>query len=312
MKIEEFNFPSADKRTEIHCCRYVPDIPITAVLQISHGMVEHIERYEDFAREMTKRGILVTGNDHLGHGRSIAEPEDLWHFPVGGNRILLKDIHTLRQMTARRYPNVPYFMLGHSMGSFLLRQYLCIEGEGLAGALVIGTGDQPSVALIAGSIIAKVKCRIQGETHHSRLLTAMALGSNNKRFIDGTTGFEWLSRDPVVVNAYVEDEKCGGMFTNRAFFEMFKGMRFLKKKDNWKRMPKTLPVIILSGEEDPVGSYGKAVHKVANKFQSAGMIDVTCRLYPGARHEILNETNKEEVYQDIISWIEPRIDKISE
>ena len=307
MRTEEFNYPSADKRTEIHSFRWIPDGEVRAIVQIAHGMVEHISRYARFAEFLTEQGILVTGNDHLGHGKSVADDDSLWHFPLDGNKILLKDMHTLRQMTQAKYPGVPYIMLGHSMGSFLTRQYLCLEGEGLAGSIIVGTGDQPTGILRMGSAMSAIKNRVQGLSHHSRLLTFMSLGSYNKRIKPAPTKLEWLSRDEETVRAYNEDPLCGGLFTNNAYHEMFKSMLYLKKKENLRRMPKDLPILLASGEEDPVGSYGKGVYSVAEKYRSLGMKDVSLILYPGARHEILNEINRDQVYQDFLSWINEKI-----
>lgn len=307
LRIEEFNFPSADKKTEIHTYRWSPDGKVKAVLQIVHGMVEHVSRYEEFAEYLTSRGILVTGNDQLGHGKSIASKEELWNFPKNGNAVLLKDIHTLRLMTRKKYPSVPYFILGHSMGSYLLRQYLCFEGEGLSGAIIMGTGNEKKPVLMTAEVLAAMKCKVQGRTHHTRLLTLMAFGNYCKRIHESPTGHEWLSRDPEKVREYKEDVLCGGRFTNSAFREFFRCMLYLKKKEHLQKMPKDLPILLASGEEDPVGNYGKSVRQVEGQFRDLGIADVTCILYPGDRHEILNELDRDQVYADLAAWIEKRI-----
>lgn len=307
MKREDFNFPSADRETEIHSVRWIPDGEIRAILQIAHGMVEHIERYAPFAEYLAEQGILVTGNDHLGHGKSVADKDRLAHFPAGGNSILLRDMHTLRTMTQEKYPDVPYFLMGHSMGSFLTRQYICMRGEGLAGAVIMGTGNQDKATLGIAYRLASVKAKVQGEMHHSRLITNMAFGSYLKRIKDAKSPQAWLSVNEANVEAYDNDPLCGMIFTNQAFKEMFYSMLYLKERKHLEKIPRELPVILVAGSEDPVGSYGKAVRAVDEEYRKLGMEDVTCILYEGRRHEILNEDEPEIVSEDIIRWINERI-----
>lgn len=306
MRREDFNFPSADRETEIHSVRWIPDGEIHAILQIAHGMVEHIERYAPFAEYLTEQGILVTGNDHLGHGRSIADADRLAHFPKGGNSILLRDMHTLRINTEQKYPGIPYFMMGHSMGSFLVRQYICMRGEGLSGAVIMGTGDQPKAMLGTAYRLAAAKARVQGPMHHSKMITKMAFGSYLKRIKDADSPQAWLSVNEANVEAYDQDPLCGMLFTNQAFAEMFYSMLYLKERKYLERIPQTLPILLVAGEEDPVGDYGKAVRKVEQEYRDLELTDVTCILYEGRRHEILNETQPEVVYEDILGWIEER------
>ena len=258
MQKEEFNFPSSDGNTEIHSIRWIPDGEVKAILQLSHGMVEYIERYDDFAVFLTEKGFLVTGNDHLGHGKSVTDEEKLFHFPKNGNSILLKDMHRLRSITQKKYPDIPYFIMGHSMGSFLVRQYICMQGSGLKGAIIMGTGEQSSAALSFAKGLSRVKSVVQKPEHHSKTITKLAFGTYNSKIKDNKTEYDWLSRDEEMVNRYIVDPLCGGTFTNQAFSEMFGSMIYLKKKDNLKKMPEDLPLLFVSGEADPVGAYGKA------------------------------------------------------
>lgn len=303
MRREDFNYPSADKRTEIHAVYWLPEGDVRAVLQIAHGMAEYIDRYEPFASYLADQGILVVGNDHLGHGKSIAEKNCLGYFPPGGNRILLRDMHTLRQRTAKQYHDVPYFMMGHSMGSFLVRQYLCCHGSGLCGAVIMGTGDQSKATLRFASVLSGLLRGGRGGMKHSRLLNRMVFSGYMKHIKEAETGYEWLSRDDGNVWRYVNDPLCGFPFTNSAFYEMFRGMLFLKNPNNLLSMPKELPVFFVSGAEDPVGGYGRGVKRVEAQFRTSGLKDLTMKLYTDDRHEILNEADRNTVYQDISAWL---------
>lgn len=306
---EDFNFPSADKRTEIHSIRWLPDsgIEVRAILQIAHGMEEYIERYAPFAEFLTGEGFVVTGNDHLGHGKSIIDKNYLGYFPPRGNKILIRDMRSLRQMTARRYPDLPYFMMGHSMGSFLVREYLCLHASNLAGAILMGTGDTPKSKLSFAQTLAGFLCSVRGRMGRDKLLNNMAFSGYNKRIRGGATGKEWLSRDEEQVRKYVEDPLCGFPFTNNAFYEFFKCMLFLKNPENLMGMPKDLPVLFVSGAEDPVGNYGRGVRIVEEQFRETGLRDVTCTLYPEDRHELLNEIDRATVYQDLLTWMLERM-----
>jgi len=276
---------------------------VKAVLQIAHGMAEYMDRYEPFAAYLTDQGFLVTGNDHLGHGKSIADESCLGYFPPGGNKILIKDMHDLRMMTSKRYPDVPYFLMGHSMGSFLARQYLCQHGNGLSGAVIMGTGSKSRRSLKFAMMLAGLRRGQKGRMHRSRMLNNMAFSGYLKRIPNAPTKMEWLTRDEDIVLKYVSDPLCGFPFTNSAFREMFRGMLFIADPDNLKAMPADLPVLFVSGAEDPVGAYGRDVRKVADQFRTAGMQDVTSILYPDDRHEVLNERNRKTVFADIFSWM---------
>lgn len=219
---EDFTYPSSDGKNMIHGIRWTPEDKPIAVLQIVHGMVEFIARYEEFAEYLTRQGFAVVGEDHLGHGESAMSEEDLGYFGKGGNGFLMEDIHQLRKMTTEQWPDIPYFMLGHSMGSFLLRQYL-VEGEkapyaeGLSGAIVMGTGWQPDIALKLGTTLSGFVEMFRGDRHRSRLIEKMALGSNNRKIKNPRTKDDWLSKDTDVVDAYEENPLCQFHFTVNAY-----------------------------------------------------------------------------------------------
>ena len=289
----EFSYASADGRTKIHGVEWKPEAgEPKAVLQIFHGMVEYIERYEEFASYLTENGLLVVGNDHLGHGGSIVNKDDYGYFAEkNGNGIVLRDLRTLHKRTAKRYPELPYYILGHSMGSFLLRQYLCRYGDELDGAIIMGTGSQPMAALRFGQNL----CRL------------MAFGGYNKHFRPARTTRDWLTKDERIVDAYLADERCTFLFTLNGYYNLFHSIEEASKPENLQKMPMDLPVLFVSGAEDPVGNFGKGVEQVRKAFQAVGMEDVTWILYENDRHEILNETDRATVYKDLYAWLYVRM-----
>lgn len=310
MKIEkqDFFYDSSDKITKIYGKKWIPEGEIKAIIQISHGMVEHIERYDEFAVFLAKNGYLVCGNDHLGHGKSVINNEKLGYFAVkDGNKCVIEDIHTLRTMMQEEYRDLPYFILGHSMGSFLLRQYIGIYGEGLLGAIIMGTGENPAALLNFGKAVCRVIRVFKGENYRSSFINNLVIGSNNKHFAPVRTRGDWLSRDEAKVDEYCADPLCDFVFTENAFYNMFDGMIKLSKSEHLKRIPKNISLYILSGEEDLVGAKGKGPKLVFQKLKAVGVKNVELKLYPGARHEILNEINRQEVFEDIRVWLEKTI-----
>lgn len=304
---QEFYYPSRDGKTQIHAIEWVPEGEIKGVLQICHGMVEYIDRYHEFAEYMSENGYYVTGHDHLGHGKSIQSEEELGYFDeTRGNQYVIGDIQKLREMTMKKYPDAPYYMLGHSMGSFLLREYLTMYGKGLDGAVIMGTGYQSALILNAGQLVCRVIAAFKGWKHRSRFVDNLSFGSYNKRFEPSETTKDWITSDREKRQKYVEDPLCSYMFTLGAYYQMFEGMKVLTKKESLERIPKDLPILFVSGKDDPVGAFGKSVTKVYEKYKSAGIHNVSIHLYQGDRHEILNEVDREKVYHDILRWIETK------
>ncbi|MBQ8185071.1 MAG: alpha/beta fold hydrolase [Lachnospiraceae bacterium] len=305
----EFTYDSMDGKTKVHAIEWKPEgEEIAGVLQMVHGMTEYIDRYDAFARFLTEKGFVVVGHDHLGHGRTAASAEDYGYFhETDGNTMLLADIDRLRKLTQEQYPDAPYFVLGHSMGSFLIRQYLCIHGEGLAGAVVMGTGAQPMAILKLGQMVCKLQAKISGWRCRSKLVYGMAFGSYNKRFQPARTPYDWLTKDTEIVDAYAASEWCTFRFTLNGYYNLFRSIQQASLKENLEKMPKELPVLFVSGAKDPVGNFGKGVEQVRKQFEEAGMKDLTWILYEDDRHEILNETDREKVYQDIYAWLYVRM-----
>ena len=304
-KKEDFFYDSGDKRTRIHAICWIPEsVHVRGILQIAHGMMEYIERYDEFARYLSEKGYVVAGNDHLGHGDSVSREEDRGFFcETDGNGVLIEDMHELMNIMKKRYPSVPYFMLGHSMGSFLVRQYITIYGKEIHGAIIVGTGNQPYILIKTGELLARLIAAARGWRYRSRFINNLAIGGYNRRFEPARTPFDWLTRDGGVVDAYRKDPRTNFIFTLNAYYHMFRGMSQLYSRRNLERMPKDLPVVFLSGDEDPVGDFGKGVARAYESFRKLSMKNVSIKLYKGSRHEIINELDRETVYKDITEWL---------
>lgn len=299
-----FQVRSNDGRTLLHGVEWIPEGEVRAVVQLVHGMAEHIERYRAFAQYLNGYGILAVGHDHLGHGGSVLSKEDYGYFAAeNGNQILVRDIHRIFVRTQKKYERVPYVMFGHSMGSFLVRQYLCCYGTGLDGAVICATAYQPQWLVKTALGICRAEAQLFGWHYRSRLFQWMAAGSYNAAFRPNRTSADWICRDEAVVDAYEADERCGFVFTLNGFYNLFLTLYKIIRKEYLGRMPRNLPVLFIAGEKDPVGSCGEGVRKVTELFEQTGMKNVERRLYPGARHEVLNEKNKEEVFADVLDWM---------
>lgn len=301
-------FLSTNGKTNIHVRRCTPDGEIRGVVQIAHGIAEHVERYDAFAQFLAGKGYLVVANDHLGHGQSINSPEDIGFFgETGGWDLAVSDMHKLYEATHAQFGSLPYFLFGHSMGSFLARTYIIRYPDDLTGAVICGTGQQSGLIVAGGKMMGTMECRKNGPRYKSEKLNAMAFGSYNKGYAEHRTDYDWLSRDPAVVDRYIADPLCGFIPSAGLFTDMMCGLQFIGKAANLSAMRKTLPVFLIAGEKDPVGEYGKGVRRVFDMFRKAGMQDVTIKLYPDCRHEILNELNKDEVMNDVAAWLDSKL-----
>lgn len=304
---EEFTFDSRDGKTKLYAYRYIPDGKIKCILQIVHGMAEHIGRYEEVAKWFAEKGILVTAEDHLGHGKSVPEGGTYGYFcPQDPATVVVRDVHRLKKLTQEAYPGIPYVIWGHSMGSFILRNYMMRYGSGIDAAIVCGTGTKPAGAVKSGLMLAYIQGAFLGDKHVAKMLNTIAFGNNKNIPVENRN--DWLSTDHNVAVKYDADPQCGFTFTINGFKTM---LTLIDRQNNHKNvalMPKDLPVYLISGKEDIVGDCGVGVEKVYEEYKQIGMKDVEMKLYDGLRHEIHNEPCKEQVYEDIISFISKRVD----
>lgn len=301
---ERITYPSADGKNTVAAYIFTPEEgEVRAVLQLCHGMCEYILRYEPFAAYLCAHGIAFAGNDHLGHGETAACAEDLGYTVDAAH--MVADVRTLTCLLKERFgKDTPFFFSGHSMGSFIARTYLSRYGrEGITAAIIIGTAG-PGAPTGAGKAVAKLIGALRGDRHRSQLLKAMAFGSYTKRCPKGCSPSAWISRDEALVARYDADPFCSYLFTVRGYIDLFTLLGGVSAKTWAGTVPKDLPILLTAGEEDPVGGYGKGVRAVYDRLRAAGVRDVALKLYPGDRHEILNEPDRETVYADLLAYLE--------
>lgn len=305
---QEFTFTSSTGMNRIRAKKYLPDGEAKAIVQIAHGIAEHIDRYVEFMEFLAGNGYIVVANDHLGHGKSINGPEDLGFFAArDGWNYVLRDMEKLHDRTVKEHPGLPYVMFGHSMGSFLTRTYLIRYPGKYDAAILSGTGHQAKPMVLGGYALASAAVKLYGPRKVGDKLNSIAFGAYNKGFENPRTAFDWLSRDEAQVDKYIADPLCGFVATVSLFRDMMGGIRFITDQKNISAMSRTQPVYFMSGDCDPVGDNGKGVERAYKAFCDAGLHDVMIRLYPGGRHEMLNEVNKYDVYKDVLAWIQEKV-----
>ncbi|MBR4622616.1 MAG: alpha/beta hydrolase [Ruminococcus sp.] len=299
-EFKESTFKSRDGEHDIYYCIWLPEGEPKGIVQIAHGMCEYVGRYDRFARFLNDNGYIVCGNDHLGHG-STAEPQDRGYFaPKDGFKTVVRDMHTLTTLMKKEYPGLPYFLFGHSMGSFLSRAYCTWFGSELDAAVFCGTNGivKGSEALMV--MIDAEKC-IYGDRYRSRKLTDLVFGGYCKKIENPRTSSDWLTRDDDIVDIYIQDEKCGFLFTLNGFENLARMIWFISNEKWFSTLRKDLPVFLIAGDADPVGNYGEGVRDVYNKLISY-CCNAKLKIYEGCRHELINEINKEEVYEDVLDF----------
>lgn len=307
--METFTFAASDG-SRIFCRRWLPEpsTPVRGAVMIVHGMAEHSLRYESFARSLTGRGLAVYAQDLRGHGHTAESEEDLGYFAEsnGWDRVVA-DLKTLGDRIRSNHPQVPLFLFGQSMGSFLARDFMARHGERLWGVILSGTAAHPGIPGKMGRLAAMAQARLKGSRSPSPLLDRLSFGNYAKAFAPARTSFDWLSRDPEQVDRYVRDPLCGFICRAGFFVDMISGLIRVNRTDHFAGIRKDLPVLMISGSRDPVGDFGKGVRKVHDAFKKAGMADLTLAIYDQGRHEMLNEINRDQVVADVIQWIDEHV-----
>ncbi len=285
---------------------WTPDAAPRAIIQIFHGMAEHIDRYDRVARELTLKGFAVAGHNHKGHGPETPDDQLGYFYAADGWRKIVEDGHAVSEYLKKRFPGIPLILLGHSMGSFLARDYI-MRYPGEPDALILsGTGWYPPGLCRAARLLA----RFAPPTRPAPKINEIGFAGNNKPFEPSRTPFDWLSRNNEEVDKYIADPRCGFIFTGRAFYDLFTGLLGLTRLEGLEHVTVNMPVCFISGDSDPVGQMSKGVLQVAQQFRDAGLKDVTVKLYHNARHELFNEMNRDEVIADLSAWLEQAVRKL--
>lgn len=305
--MEEITYPSSDGTTTIHACIWRPEGQVKGVVQIIHGMAEYAARYAPLAQFLCAEGYLVCADDHLGHGKSVTDESKLGYFTEGkSNGVVLADIYALTVKVAGEFANVPYFVLGHSMGSFFTRKFITMHGSMLAGAVIMGSGYQPAIATGTGKMLSRLVALFKGWDYRSKWIDRLAFGSYNKKFRPERTPYDWLSVSEENVDGYIADPLCGVPFTCSGFYGLFSIVGEACRARTVKATPKGLPVYLVAGGDDPVGGYSKGVIKLYDKLEKAGVKDLSMTVYRGGRHEILNDRCAPQVMSDLLAFFDER------
>ena len=301
-------YKSANSVSNVTYYILVPEeVEIRGIVQISHGMCEYFSRYTTFAKYLCSLGFIVCGNDHIGHGASVSRPSELGFFAArDGWKYLVDDVKQLTDLMQRRYPQLPYFLLGHSMGSLVARLYLTDYGEKLAGCILTGTVG-PNAAAISAAHLADSIARTRGMTYRSGFLSDLVFKGYNRKIKDPHSVFDWLSRDESVVSLYQSDEKCNFVFTATGFRDLFTLIAKANASHTFRHTPRGLPLLFLAGDKDPVGKYGEGVRRVVNLYRGAGVKNIEVIFYKDARHEALNELGRLDAFADISRWLEAQL-----
>jgi alpha-beta hydrolase superfamily lysophospholipase len=314
-KREEFTYDSRDGESKIHAVQWTPDKELMpegkpyCIVQIVHGMKEYALRYDHFANYLTEQGIVVVANDHLGHGLSVREGNPHGYMcEQDAATVMVRDVHRLKKMTQQDYAGVPYIIIGHSMGSFVLRNYLTRYGTGINGAIIVGTGWHSRIIMSAGQLIVKTVGLFYGAKHQSPLLEKIGFKQYMKRIEHPQTDKDWICSDEKVVAEYIDNPMCNYVFTVNGLITLMELTKRAHDVDKMKQIPKKLPILIASGTQDPVGAWGEAPKRLYDTYLNLDLTKTQLKLYNGDRHEILNETDKETVYLDFYNWIANVVD----
>lgn len=304
VNFEEFSFKSTNGKNTIYVLKCVPNGEIKGIVQIAHGIAEHINRYKDYMEFLANNGYIAVGNDHLGHGQSIGKDYQQGFFSEkDGWKYVVQDMKKLHDIMIKEYAKAKYIMFGHSMGSFLTRTYLIQYPNDYDMAILSGTGHQSKLLVSAGNLLAEILVNKNGANSDGKQLSDIAFKGYLSRIDNPRSEFDWLSRRNDTVDKYILDPLCGFTAKSGLYRDMFQGIKIITNQNNINKMNKNKPILFMSGSEDPVGDFGKGVEKAYKAFIKAGIKDVSMKLYDGGRHEMLNEINNKEVELDILNWI---------
>ena len=308
MKSAPYSFPASGGK-KIHVHRWLPEGKPRALILVAHGMAEHGARYGRLAERLCAAGFAVYAPDHRGHGKTAgSEGEYGWFAERDGFRRVVDDLHEIALGAAKDHPGLPLFLYGHSMGSLLSQAYIALYGRELSGCALSGVPEPlPAGLLAAGRAIAAVGCLLKGQKAKAPLLDTMSFGAFGKPFAPNRTKFDWLSRDEAEVDKYVADPACGFVCSFGFFRDLLGGVAFAYGEEAQGKIPLGLPLYMFAGSEDPCGAATGGFEKLHGRYAARGMKDLSMKLYPGARHEVMNETNRDEVAADLLSWLEKRL-----
>lgn len=301
MNKEEFYYKSSNNINTIHAVKWIPKNNIKAIIQISHGTTEHIERYEELAKYLNKLGILVVGNSHLGHGKT--DGTKMYFGPKGSWNYIVKDMDKCKSIIQEEYPNIPYYMLGFSLGSFAIRTYLIDYNPNIYGAILVGTGYNSNIEINLATLLTNIEAKKHGEDKPTKLIRELTFGSYNKIFKPNKTDYDWLSLSEKNIKNYINDPLRGGNMSSGLFRELLSGIKYTSNLNNINKINKSTPILLLSGDKDPVGKQTKGIIKVYNLFKKANIQNIEVKFYKNLRHDILHEDKKEEIYEYINKWI---------
>lgn len=294
----------------IHVHVWLPPEEPRAIVQIAHGMAEHGGRYARLAAALSERGIGVYANDHRGHGRSVPPGEALGHMGEDGFESAVRVVRQLERHIAAEHPRAKRILFGHSMGSFMVQRFVCQHPEAVHAVVLSGSNGKPPPIAAAGRVVARLERLRVGPKGTSPILKALSFDDFNKKFRPNRTDFDWLSRDPAQVDAYVADPLCGFSVTTQTWVDFLDALGPLTERDRIACIPKDLPLYVLAGRRDPVGDFGRGVERLVDAYRAVGLRDVELKLYPEGRHEMLNETNRDEVTRDLLDWVERTLAKL--
>ena len=305
MTKEELYYNSRDGIHKIHAVRYIPDGEIRYIVQIIHGMEEHIGRYEEFAVFLCEHGILVSGNDHLGHGKSINSDEELGYFCDKDQlTVVVRDIHRLKKMNQEKYPQIKTFILGHSMGALILQNYLLHYSTGIDGCIICGTASHNNIEVLGGKILLRLLALFGGWHRKSKFAEGIVNGNANARIDNPRTPSDWLCHDEMIVDKFVADPRCGFTFSINGLYLLIDALGHINNKKQRENIDKNLSIRFISGTQDPVGNYTKGVNRAFSQYKDARIVNLDLILYDGMRHEVLNEVGRGKVYRDVLEYFD--------